>query len=329
MGSATARITAADFVTPPELAGLPLASDGAGRIGGLRFELTPGPGGTQLAQLYQQVPLRVLPPFRHGPSQPSLVFLLNPTAGLMDGDGQLVEVTAQPGTAAAIIGQSATRIHPCPDRFCTQQWRLRVERDALLVVLPGPAIPFRGCRFYQRVDIDLADGARLIWGDLWLAGRYARGDASERFQFHTMVQELTIRRAGTPVFRDRFCWRGPWRSEEAAWHFGAAPACGSLFATGRIAEELLTASSLPAAAFPTRAGDTCIRWLGPVEEVIRSLVGIAFRAAGEWSGGKMWFGDVDLAPAHWFTPIASTGPSAEQSSETRPQGSPSPPASAS
>jgi urease accessory protein len=303
MGSASTRITAADFVTPPELAGLQLAIDAAGRIGGLRFDLTPGHAGTQLTQLYQQVPLRVLPPFRHGADQPSLIFLLNPTAGLMDGDAQLVEVTAQPGTAAAIVGQSATRIHPCPDRFCTQQWRLRVEPDALLVVLPGPAIPFHDCRFYQRIEIDLAEGAQLLWGDLWLAGRYARGDNSERFRFHTLLQDLTIRRTGTPVFRDRFCWHGPWRAEEARWHFGDSPAFGSLFATGCIGDEILAVSSLSAAAFPTRAGDTCIRWLGPVEEVIRSLTSVAFRAAGGWSGSKTWFADMDLAPAHWFTPV--------------------------
>ena len=35
---------------------------------------------------------------------------------------------------------------------------------ATLVVLPGPSIPFAGCRYYQRVEIDLADDASLTWG---------------------------------------------------------------------------------------------------------------------------------------------------------------------
>ena len=44
--------------------------------------------------------------------------------------------------------------------------------------------------------------------------------SSERFEFEAVVQELTVRRAGRLVYRDRFCWRGPWDEETAAWHFG-------------------------------------------------------------------------------------------------------------
>jgi urease accessory protein len=226
----------------------------------------------------------------------------------MDGDGQLVELTARAGSRAVVAGQSATRIHPSPNGFCTQQWRVHVERDALLVVLPGPAIPFQGCRYYQRIAIDLEEGAGLVWGDLWLAGRYARGEVSERFRFHTIVQELTVQRASAGlVFRDRFCWRGPWDDDSAQWHFGPHPACGSLFVSGSIAEESLAEVPLETALFPTRAGDTCLRWCGPTEEVIRSLVPVALRAAARLAnaGGESWLSGAELAPAHWFTPMAA------------------------
>src|SRR5579859_8202628 len=175
MQSQYMRISASDFVIPPELRGRTLASDDAGRIGGLRLELVADSDGTRIGACYQQVPLRVLPAFRFGPDHPSLLFLLNPTAGLMDGDGQLVDVTARAGSKTVVVGQSATRIHPCPTGFCTQQWRIRVEAGAVLVLLPGPAIPFQGCRYYQKINIDLAEGAGLVWGDLWMAGRYSRG----------------------------------------------------------------------------------------------------------------------------------------------------------
>lgn len=48
MGAATARITAADFVTPPELAGLRLAEPSAGQIGGVRLQLVAAGGTTRL-----------------------------------------------------------------------------------------------------------------------------------------------------------------------------------------------------------------------------------------------------------------------------------------
>ena len=49
-----------------------------------------------------------------------LLYLLNPTAGLFDGDGQLVSIDAHAGTRAVVVGQSATRIHPALRGFSTQ-----------------------------------------------------------------------------------------------------------------------------------------------------------------------------------------------------------------
>ena len=85
-----------------------------------------------------------------------------------------------------------------------------VEDDACLVVLPGPVIPFGGSRYFQRGRVNLAARARLIWGDIWLPGRYDRGELSERFQFERIVQDFEARRAGRLVYRDRFRWDGPW-----------------------------------------------------------------------------------------------------------------------
>ncbi len=292
-------------MTPPELRAWTLAATAAGRIGGVRLELAATPRGTSLGACYQQVPLRVLPPFRSGPDRPALLYLLNPTAGLLDGDAQLVQITAGAGTRAVVTGQSATRIHPCLHGFATQQWRVRVEPGAVLVVLPGPAIPFQGCRYYQRAEVDLAPGAGLVWGDIWVAGRYARGPASERFRFDVLIQDLTVRREGRLVFRDRFGWRGPWDEETAAWHFAGAPACGSLFVTGPMPETLRARRDGQAGClFPTAFGDTCVRWCGPLAEVIGTLAATGLTCAAALAGSpghEPWLlATHDLAPNHWF-----------------------------
>jgi urease accessory protein len=298
MGAPATRITAADFVTPPELQHLRLAPHGAGRVGGVRLQLRAGRDRTILGECYQQVPLRVLPPFQFAPTQPALLYLLNPTAGLMDGDAHLVDLTAHPGARALVTGQSATRIHPSVQGFATQQWHVRVEAGALLALLPGPAIPFRGCRYYQRTRLDLAVGAGVLWGDVWLAGRYARGGASELFQFATLVQDLSVCSAGRLVFRDRFCWEGPWDRDTAAWHFGDGLACGSLFASGPVTEDLVRGPA--AAAFPTAHGDTCVRWYGPPEAVMAAVVQATLRVAAA-RAGTAWLRPEDLAPVHWFS----------------------------
>jgi urease accessory protein len=323
MGRSATRISAADFLTPPELRDRRLAADGAGRIGGVRLGLIGDRSTTRLSHCYQQVPLRLLPPFQFGAGQPCLLYLLNPTAGLMDGDGQLVDIVAGSGTRAVVVSQSATRVHPCLQGLSTQQWQIRVEAGAVLVVLPGPTIPFAGCHYYQRVDISLAADAGLVWGDIWLAGRYARGDTSEQFQFASLIQDLTVRRDDCLVFRDRFCWKGPWDRATAEWHFGTGPACGSLFVTGPVQEqELHTMDSAMMATFPTAMGDLCVRWSGNSESVTAGVVQNALRLAAGLAGEskeKPWLPPgYDLAPNHWFSPNRISPPPPRSDSTAKP-----------
>jgi urease accessory protein len=312
MGAPATRITAADFLTPPELAAWRLAGTAAGRIGGARLELICRAGRTWLGDCYQQVPVRVLPPFQSAADQPALLYLLNPTAGLMDGDGHRFEITLAPGAHAVIAGQSATRIHPTGRGFSTQQWHIRVAAGGVLVLLPGPAIPFRGCRYFQRLTIHLEETASLVYGDIWFAGRYARGQVSERFQFTTLVQEVAIERGGVPVFRDRFCWQGPWDTGTAFWHFGDAPACGSLSVFGPLPKPLVPASSVPEPAiFQTAAGDTCLRWVGSSEPVTGAVVRTALESgallANPPATGPWLLPACGLGPNHWFS-LPPNGP---------------------
>ena len=69
MGSATARITEADFLTPPEFAGFPTPLRPTGQVGGARLEYAFAAGRTRLTEVYHQIPMRVLPPF-HFPGEP-------------------------------------------------------------------------------------------------------------------------------------------------------------------------------------------------------------------------------------------------------------------
>ena len=172
-----------------------------------------------------------------------------------------------------MTGQSATRIHPALASYATQQWAVEVEDDACLVVLPGPTIPFRGSRYYQRGRVELAPRARLIWGDIWLPGRYDRGALSERFQFERIVQDFEVRRAGRLVYRDRFRWDGPWTPEDADWYFGGALASASLFVAGPMPEALPEAGpALRRSVFRLDTGETCIRWCGHPAAVTADLV---------------------------------------------------------
>jgi urease accessory protein len=311
LGARSARITREEFLTPPEFLDVPQTKHPAARVGGARIELVRDGGATRLGARYQQIPLRLFPPHVLQGEPASLLYLISPTAGLMDGDAHRVEITAREGARAVVTGQSATRIHPALESFATQQWSTVVEDDAYLVVLPGPAIPYKGSRYYQRGRAELAPRARLIWGDVWLPGRYDRGALSERFQFDRIVQDLEVRREGRLVYRDRFRWDGPWTEEEVRWYFGPGLAAASLFVAGPMPDP----SDLPEpppgvrrSVFPLDDGSTSLRWCGPPTAVTGDLAGLALKIAGSWTdgpGARPWFLESGgLAPNHWFsTPV--------------------------
>ncbi len=312
MGARPVRITREDFLTPPEFRGLALSQQEAARIGGARVEFIRSGDETRLGACYQQVPVRVMPPFQIDSEPACLLYLINLTAGLMDGDGHRIDLTARSGTRAVVTGQSATRVHPALASYATQQWTAQVEDDACLIVLPGPVIPFRGTRYSQRGRVELAPRARLIWGEIWLPGRYDRGEQSERFQFERIVQDFEARRAGRLVYRDRFRWDGPWTPEDAAWHWGGELATGSLFVAGPLPETLREAGAgLRRSVFRLENGESCLRWCGHPAAVTADVAHTALSLAASWTIGpaaRPWLLDSsDLAPNHWFmTPGGTT-----------------------
>ena len=311
------RIGRGDFPPPPELADRDPAAAPGEHVGGVRAELKLVGGEVKLGRSYHQNPLRILHPLPERAGGPSLLYLINSTAGLLDGDGQFVELEIQPGVRVFVTNQSSGRIHPCPTAHASSRYDLRVAAGAVLCCLPGPTIPFAGSRHHQRAEIHLEAGASVVWGDILLPGRthYARGP--ERFAFDRMVQELRVFREGRLAFHERFAWQGPWDDREVAWHFGDVEASASLFLTGTFPAEALP--ELPGGAIAlqvTAAGDTCIRLLGPdPEALIAAAARLALTAAARMAGdAEPWFLDSHrLAPNHWFTappgpPTAPTTP---------------------
>lgn len=300
------KITRADFPRPPELTDRPAEAAPTEHVGGLRAELLWRDGQLHLGRTYQQNPLRVLLPISEHPGAPSLLFLLNTTAGLLDGDGQWVDLDAGPGVHAFLTSQSAGRVHPCLLGHAATRFDLRLSTGSVLCVMPGPMIPFAGSRYHQRATIHLEPGARIVWGDVLLPGRTRYALAPERFAFDRIVQELRIHREGRLIFHERFAWIGPWSDSEIRWHFGDAEAVASLFLSGSYPLEALPDLPDGEIAFQKTAfGDTCVRLVGrDAEHLIATAARIALTAASLLAGDSTpWLLDSPhLVANHWFSP---------------------------
>jgi urease accessory protein len=62
-------------------------------------------------------------------------------------------------------------------------------------------IPFPAAQFDQRIFIDLAGDATLLWSDALMAGREASG---ERWRFSSLAHELRLVRDGTLAYLERY-----------------------------------------------------------------------------------------------------------------------------
>jgi urease accessory protein len=150
--------------------------------------------------------------------------------GVFGGDRLTQTVIVESGARVKLTSQSATQVHANgAGAPATLTSTYRVESDGRLDCEWDPVIPFPDARLDQRIVIDLADSATLLWSDALMAGREARG---ERWQFSRLSHELRLLRAGTLEYMERYRIVPSDRVPNQRW--AAADACyfGTLLALG-------------------------------------------------------------------------------------------------
>jgi urease accessory protein len=150
----------------------------AGKLGVLDLALAPRAGSTRVVRQYQRSPLYVYRPIYLDPMRPDMafVFLQQQGDGFVQGDRYRVDVDCAPGAAVHLTTQAATKVFRAHDNFATQLVNLHVGAGGVLEYLPDPVIPFRGSRLYQRTCLTVGADATVIFGEILLPGRTARGE---------------------------------------------------------------------------------------------------------------------------------------------------------
>lgn len=127
--------------------------------------------------------------------------VVNPTAGLLDGDRLRSEVHVERGARLVLTAPSASRVHTMRGGRAEVTQHFRVESGGSLEVWPESLIPQRGARYRQQTDITLEAGAELLFFEMFAPGRVASGEA---FAFDELEWLTDVRLRGRLIARERY-----------------------------------------------------------------------------------------------------------------------------
>lgn len=128
--------------------------------------------------------------------------VVNPTAGILEGDRLEASISVENGAALLVTTPSASRLFRMTEGgHAAGRQHFAVARDATLEVFPEPIVPHRGSTYFQETTIEAAEGSTLLFIDQLMPGRLAHGEA---WAWDRLVLGLTVRRAGELILRERF-----------------------------------------------------------------------------------------------------------------------------
>jgi urease accessory protein len=159
-----------------------------------------GVGRCTLREQYGQQLHRVLHLIEGGVPSEGLVYLLNPTGGIVQGDELDAQIRVEAGAHAIVTSPSATRVYSMDRGEAASRMDLRVEPGAILEYLPEPLIPHAKSRFRETLGMEVAEGGRALAWEILSPGREARG---ESLAYERLSVRLDVKEGGQGVLRER------------------------------------------------------------------------------------------------------------------------------
>ncbi|HWR05804.1 urease accessory protein UreD [Sporomusa sp.] len=174
-------------------------------------------GRSVISSLRQRMPLRVSSPLYPVSQQTVSFFIMNPAAGLLQGDQHTIYLCVKEGAQAVVLGQGATKVFRSPQRnFSRQFTTIRVEAGARLEYLPDVVIPFAESCLLSRTNILVSSKASALFWEINAPGRVAR---QELFAYHKLDQQTNVYIDRELIFSDRFVLEpSSIPSELQSWH---------------------------------------------------------------------------------------------------------------
>jgi urease accessory protein len=155
----------------------------AGKVGILQLKLERDADNrrTVIREQYCKTPLCVQRALYLEETLPAMayVYIISPSGGILQGDRYRIDIVLSNNSFAHVTTQSATRIYKMEKNFGTQMVNVEVKEGSYFEYIPDQIIPFRNSRFYQAVELNVHDNATMIYSEMLVPGRVARGESFE------------------------------------------------------------------------------------------------------------------------------------------------------
>ena len=241
--------------------------------GGAELHFARSGSATRIAHLFQASPARFLFPDPE-PGEPPLAALVNTAGGLAGGDAVTLDLRVGPAASAILSTPAAEKIYRSLGPVTRIDVKVEVEAGATLEWLPQETILFDRARLERRIAVSLAADARLLFAEMLVFGRQARGEVMRS----GLVRDLwRLHRGGALLWADGVSMEQDLsaRLQDRFGFAGAEAMASLLLAMPSPLEPMREAlRDAGAAASLVRPGLVVARWLGDAVAV-RGALGAA------------------------------------------------------
>lgn len=143
---------------------------------------------TLLSHSFVQAPQKVQRPFYPEGKQTCHVVLLHTAGGMVGGDRLSSQIRLQPRSHALLTTATAAKIYRSNGCQARQSIEISLGEQSCLEWLPQETILFRGARYRQDLQVNLAAGAVWMGWEVVRLGRSARGEAFDQGEWRSHTQ---------------------------------------------------------------------------------------------------------------------------------------------
>ncbi len=147
---------------------------------------------TVIKEKFTKVPLVVLRALYLEESLPSMayVYIMSPSGGILQGDRYRMDITLKNKALLHLTTQGATRVYRMNKNYATQMVNINVDEDCYCEYIPDQIIPYKDSRFYQRVNLNVHEHGTVVYSEIVVPGRVARGEV---FQYDICYMKTIAR----------------------------------------------------------------------------------------------------------------------------------------